>query len=45
MSNKKLLKIKFKKKNADSKLPIKGSLHAACYDVFAHGIKVERPNR
>lgn len=45
MSSKKLLKIKFKKLNEQSKLPVKGSLHAACYDVFAHSIKIERPNR
>lgn len=45
MSSKKPLKIKFKKKDARSKLPVKGSLHAACYDVFAHSIKVERPNK
>ena len=32
------LKVKFKKLNADAKLPVKGSLEAACYDVYAHSI-------
>lgn len=45
MSSKKLLKIKFKKLNEQSKLPVKGSLHAACYDVFAHSVKIERPDK
>jgi dUTP pyrophosphatase len=45
MSNKKSLKIKFKKKDATSKLPVKGSLHAACYDVYVHKITIERPNK
>jgi len=45
MSSKKPLKIKFKKIDARSKLPVKGSLHAACFDVYAHSIKVERPNK
>lgn len=40
-----MLKIKFKKKDENSKLPIKGSLNAACYDVHAHSIKVERPDK
>jgi dUTP pyrophosphatase len=40
-----MLKIKFKKKDESSKLPYKGSLNAACYDVYAHSIKVERPNK
>ena len=44
MSSKKLLKIKFKKKDEQSKLPTKGSLHAACFDVYAHSVKVQRPN-
>lgn len=30
------LKVKFKKLHADTKLPVKGSLDAACYDVYAH---------
>lgn len=45
MPSKKSLKIKFKKKDDSSKLPVKGSLHAACFDVYAHSIKVERPNK
>jgi dUTP pyrophosphatase len=32
------LKVKFKKLYADTKLPVKGSLEAACYDVYAHSI-------
>jgi dUTP pyrophosphatase len=32
------LKIKFKKLQPDVKLPIKGSSHAACFDVYAHSI-------
>ena len=40
-----MLKIKFKKKDESSKLPYKGSLNAACYDVYAHSIKVERPDK
>ena len=32
------LKVKFKKVDADAKLPVKGSLEAACYDVYAHSI-------
>lgn len=33
-----MLKVKFKKLNDDVKLPVKGSSHAACYDVYAHSI-------
>jgi dUTP pyrophosphatase len=40
-----MLKIRFKKKDEQSKLPIKGSLNAACYDVYAHSIKLERPDK
>ena len=40
-----MLKIKFKKKDEQSKLPVKGSLNAACYDVYAHSIKLERPDK
>ena len=40
-----MLKIRFKKKDEQSKLPIKGSLNAACYDVYAHSIKAERPDK
>ena len=32
------LKIKFKKLQSDVKLPVKGSSHAACFDVYAHTI-------
>jgi len=32
------LKVKFKKIAEDVQLPVKGSLHAACYDVYAHNI-------
>ena len=45
MSSKKPLKIKFKKLTEQSKLPVKGSEHAACYDVFANMVHVERPNK
>jgi len=34
------MKVKIKKLYTDVKLPIKGSLHAACYDVYAHSINV-----
>ena len=33
-----MLKVKFKKMASNVKLPVKGSSHAACYDVFAHSI-------
>lgn len=33
-----MLKVKFKKIHASAKLPVKGSLHAACYDVYADSI-------
>jgi len=33
-----MLKVKFKKIHANAKLPVKGSLHAACYDVYANSI-------
>ena len=42
--SKSMLKIKFKKLNEQSKLPVKGSLNAACYDVYAHSIKPLRPD-
>lgn len=45
MAKKSPLKIKFKKKDEQSKLPVKGSAHAACFDVFAHSVKIERPNK
>lgn len=41
----KKLVIKFKKIDEQSKLPVKGSAHAACYDVHAREILVERPNK
>lgn len=34
-----MLKVKFKKLYADAKLPVKGSLHAACYDVYAYSVE------
>lgn len=40
-----MLQIKFKKKDEQTKLPVKGSLNAACYDVYAHSIKLERPDK
>ena len=33
-----MLKVKFKKLADDVKLPVKGSSHAACFDVYAHRI-------
>jgi len=33
-----MLKVKFKKTNSNMKLPVKGSFHAACYDVYANSI-------
>lgn len=33
-----MLKIKFKKTASSVKLPVKGSTHAACWDVYAHSI-------
>jgi len=44
MSSKKP-KIRFKKKDEQAKLPVRGSLDAACLDVFAHSVKIERPNK
>jgi len=32
------LKVKFKKLQPNVKLPVKGSSHAACFDVYAHSI-------
>lgn len=32
------LKVKFKKLNKSTKLPVKGSLEAACFDVYANSI-------
>ena len=47
MSSKKksTLRINFKKLNEHAKLPTKGSLEAACFDVYAASVKVERPNK
>lgn len=45
MSSKKSLKINFKPLNEHAKLPTKGSLDAACFDVYAASIKIERPNK
>lgn len=39
LNKKNMLKVKFKKLYADAKLPVKGSLHAACYDVYAHSME------
>lgn len=38
-------KIKFKKKDTNSKLPVRGSTDAACLDVYAHSITFERPDK
>jgi dUTP pyrophosphatase len=43
--SKKSLRINFKKLNEHAKLPTKGSLDAACFDVYAASVKVERPNK
>lgn len=36
-----MLQVKFKKLNADAKLPIKGSEHAACFDVYATSVELD----
>ena len=36
-----MLQVKFKKISSNTKLPIKGSLDAACSDVYAHSITFE----
>lgn len=33
-----MLRVKINKMYEDVKLPVKGSLHAACYDVYAHTV-------
>lgn len=38
------LKVKFKKLQPDVKLPVKGSSHAACFDVYAHSIVYDDKN-
>lgn len=35
-----MLQVKFKKLNAEAKLPIKGSSSAACFDVYATSVEV-----
>lgn len=40
-----MLQVKFKKLHADTKLPVKGSLDAACYDVYATTVKAEYSGR
>jgi len=45
MSTKKSLRINFKKLNEHAKLPTKGSLDAACFDVYAATVKIERPDK
>lgn len=40
-----MVKIKFKKLTSTAKLPVKGSLHAACYDVYADRVEIEYPGR
>jgi dUTP pyrophosphatase len=39
-----MLKVKFKKMRKNAKLPVKGSLHAACYDVYASEILYDEKN-
>lgn len=34
-----MLRVKINLIDETAKLPVKGSLHAACYDVYAHSIK------
>jgi dUTP pyrophosphatase len=40
-----MLQVKFKKLHADTKLPVKGSLDAACYDVYATSVNAEYGGR
>jgi dUTP pyrophosphatase len=37
-----MLVVNFKKLHADAQLPVKGSEHAACYDVYATSIEVNQ---
>lgn len=37
-----MLVVNFKKLTADAQLPVKGSEHAACYDVYATSIEVDQ---
>lgn len=39
------MQVKFKKLHADAKLPVKGSLDAACYDVYATSIVKTGPGK
>jgi dUTP pyrophosphatase len=36
-----MLQVKFKKLNADAKFPVKGSLGAACFDVYATSLTID----
>lgn len=36
-----MLQVKFKKLYDDVKLPVKGSLHAACFDVYVHSVEID----
>ena len=40
-----MLQVKFKKLYADAKLPVKGSLDAACFDVYATSIEKAGPGK
>ena len=40
-----MLQVKFKKLHADAKLPAKGSLDAACFDVYATSIEKTGPSK
>ena len=40
-----MLKVKFKKLHEDVKLPVKGSSHAACYDVYANSISYRQDSK
>ena len=39
-----MLRVNFKKLAEDTKLPVKGTEHAACFDVYAHEIKMDDNN-
>lgn len=40
-----MIRVNFKKLSDDVKMPIKGSSHAACYDVYAHDITSNAGNK
>lgn len=40
-----MITVKFKKLSDDVKMPMKGSSHAACYDVYAHDITSNSGNK